>query len=60
MYILFIKKKALILQSTGTKLKVYNGASMEGIEQKIQEYKDTHDEKDFMCDVFTKIIEDIC
>ena len=26
----------------------------------IHEHKDTHDGKDFMCDVSTKTIEDIC
>ena len=30
------------------------------IEKKLQEYKDTHNGKDFMCDVSTKTIEDIC
>ena len=37
-----------------------SGATMEEIEQKLQEYKDTHNGKDFMCDVSTKTIEDIC
>ena len=32
----------------------------EEIEQKLQEYKETHSGKDFMCDVSTKTIEDIC
>ena len=30
------------------------------IEKKLQEYKDSHNGKDFMCDVSTKTIEDIC
>lgn len=55
-----IRQKALIPQSTLTKLKMCSGASMEEIEQKIQEYKDTHNGKDFMRDVSTKTIEDIC
>jgi len=37
-----------------------SGASMEEIEQSLQKYKDTHDGKGFMCDVFTKTTEDIC
>ena len=55
-----IRQKALIPQSTLTKLKMCSGASMEEIDQKLQEYKDTHGGKDFMCDVSTKTIEDIC
>ncbi|MCM1161188.1 MAG: helix-turn-helix transcriptional regulator [Roseburia sp.] len=55
-----IRQKALIPQSTLTKFKMCSGVSMEEIEQKLQEYKDTHDGKDFMCDVSTKTIEDIC
>lgn len=55
-----IRKKALIPQSTLTKLKMCSGDSMEEIEKKLQEYKDNHDGKDFMCDVSTKTIEDIC
>lgn len=55
-----IRQKALIPQSTLTKLKMCSGATMEEIEQKLQEYKETHNGKDFMCDVSTKTIEDIC
>lgn len=55
-----IRQKALIPQSTLTKLKMCSGASMEEIGKKLQEYKDTHNGKDFMCDVSTKTIEDIC
>ena len=55
-----IRQKALIPQSTLTKLKMCSGDSMEEIEKKLQEYKDSHDGKDFMCDVSTKTIEDIC
>ena len=55
-----IRQKALIPQSTLTKLKMCSGASMEEIGQKLQAYKDSHDGKDFMCDVSTKTIEDIC
>lgn len=55
-----IRQKALIPQGTLAKLKMCSGASMEEIEKKLQEYKDNHDGKDFMCDVSTKTIEDIC
>ena len=55
-----IRQKALIPQSTLTKLKMCSGDSMEDIEKKLQEYKDSHNGKDFMCDVSTKTIEDIC
>ena len=37
-----------------------SGDSMDQIEKKLQEYKDSHNGKDFMCDVSTKTIEDIC
>jgi len=37
-----IRQKALIPQSTLTKLKMCSGVTMEEIEQKLQEYKDTH------------------
>ena len=52
-----IRQKALIPQSTLTKLKMCSGESLEEIEMKLQEYKDTHNGKDFMCDVSTKTIE---
>lgn len=55
-----IRQKALIPQGTLTKLKMCSGDSMEEIEQKLQDYKDSHAGKDFMCDVTTKTIEDIC
>lgn len=55
-----IRQKALIPQGTMTKLKMCSGDSMEEIEQKLQDYKESHDGKDFMCDVTTKTIEDIC
>lgn len=55
-----IRQKALIPQSTLTKLKMCSANSMEEIEKNLQEYKDTHNGKDFMCDVSTKTIEDIC
>lgn len=55
-----IRQKALIPQGTLAKLKMCSGASMEEIEQKLQEYKDSHNGKDFMCGVSTKTIEDIC
>lgn len=34
--------------------------SMEEIEEKLRNYKETHEGKDFVCDVSTKTIEDIC
>ena len=55
-----IRQKALIPQSTLAKLKMCSGESMEEIEKKLQEYKESHNGKDFMCDVSTKTIEDIC
>ena len=55
-----IRQKALIPQSTLTKFKMCSGATLEEIEQKLQEYKENHNGKDFMCDVSTKTIEDIC
>ena len=55
-----IRQKVLIPQNTLTNLKMCSGASIEEIDQKLQEYKNTHNGKDFMCDVSTKIIEDIC
>lgn len=55
-----IRQKALIPQSTLTKLKMCSGVSMEEIDKKLQEYKEKHNGKDFMCDVSTKTIEDIC
>ena len=55
-----IRQKALIPQSTLTKLKMCSADSMEDIQQKLEQYKVEHDGKDFMCDVSTKTIEDIC
>lgn len=34
--------------------------TFEEIEQKLPNYKNTHNGKEFMCDVSTKTIEDIC
>lgn len=55
-----IRQKALIPQGTLAKLKMCSGASMEEIEKKLQEYKDSHNGKEFMIDVSTKTIEDLC
>lgn len=55
-----IRQKALIAQGTLAKLKMCSGTTMEEIKQKLQKYKDTHNGKDYMCDVSTKTIEDIC
>lgn len=55
-----IRKKKIIPQGVLTKFNMCSGNSTEEIEQKLQEYKDSHNGKDFMCDVSTKTIEDIC
>lgn len=55
-----IRQRALIPQGTLAKLKMCSGESMNDIEKKLQKYKDEHDGKDFMCDVSTKTIEDLC
>lgn len=55
-----IRQKSLIPQGTLTKIKMCTGDSMEEIEQKLQEYKDKHNGKEFVCDVSTKTIEDLC
>lgn len=55
-----IRKNSLIPQGTYTKLKMCSGDTWEEIESKLEEYKKEHDGKDFMCDVSTKTIEDIC
>lgn len=54
-----IRQKALIPQSTLTKLKMCSGTD-EQIAEKLQSYKEKHNGKEFMCDVSTKTIEDIC
>ena len=41
-------------------LKMCSADSMKEIEKKLQEYKAKNDGKDFMYDVSTKTIEDIC
>lgn len=66
-----IRQKQLIPQSTMTKFKMCsvtdaerknypNKTDEEIIYIKLQEYKQKHNGKDFMCDVSTKTIEDIC
>jgi DNA-binding Xre family transcriptional regulator len=55
-----IRQKALIPQGTLGKIKMCSGDSMEEIEIKLKEYKEKHGGKEFMCDVSTKTIEDIC
>lgn len=66
-----IRQKQLIPQSTMTKFKMCsvtdterksypNKTDDEIIYIKLQEYKQSHNGKDFMCDVSTKTIEDIC
>lgn len=56
-----IRKKGLIPQSTLTKFKMCSG-SMEEISEKLKAYKDDpkHKGKEFMYDVSTKTIEDLC
>ncbi len=55
-----IRQKALIPQGTLAKLKMCSADSMEEIEKKLEKYKEEHGGKDFMYDVSTKTIEDIC
>ena len=55
-----IRKKALIPQGTYTKLKMCSGESWDEVQKKLSKYKEEHDGKDFMSDVSTKTIEDIC
>lgn len=55
-----IRQKALIPQSTLRKFNMCSGDSMEEIEKKLEQYKQDHNGKEFMCDVSTKTIEDIC
>lgn len=57
-----IRQKALIPQSTLTKLKMCSGESMEEIVDKINAYNSDpkHKGKEFMGDVSTKTIEEIC
>ena len=55
-----IRKKGLIPQSTLTKLKMCSGDSMDQIEKKLQEYKESHNGSAFVCEVSTMWIVDIC
>ena len=55
-----IRKKGIIPQSTLTKFKMCSGESMEEIQQKIKTYNEEHQGKEFMGDVSTKTIEEIC
>lgn len=55
-----IRKKAIIPQGVLSKFKMCSGESWEEIRQKLEDYKKTHDGKEFSCDVSTKTIEDIC
>jgi hypothetical protein len=55
-----IRKKALIPQSTLTKFTMCSGSSWGEIEDKLEQYKQKHDGKEFVYDVSTKTIEDIC
>ena len=66
-----IRQKQLIPQSTMTKFKMCSVTDAERKEYpdktdeaiiniKLQKYKEDHNGKDFMCDVSTKTIEDIC
>ena len=54
-----IRQKALIPQGTNTKSNMCSGDTWEEIERKLIEYKNKNG-KDFMYDVSTKTIEDIC
>lgn len=55
-----IRKNGLIPQSTLAKLKMCSGSSMEEIEKNLEAYRVSHDGKEFMYDVSTKTIEDLC
>lgn len=55
-----IRKKALIPQSTLGKFRMCSGDTMEEIKAKLEKYKEEHDGKEFMCDVSTKTIEELC
>jgi len=54
-----IRQKGLIPQSTLMKFKMMTGTD-EDIKEKLETYKKEHNGKDFMYDVSTKTIEDIC
>lgn len=54
-----IRQKALMPQGTYTKFNMCSGDTWEEIEKKLAQYKEKN-KKDFMCDVSTKTIEDIC
>lgn len=55
-----IRQKSLIPQSTLGKFRMCSADNMEEIKNKLGKYKDEHDGKEFMCDVSTKTIEEIC
>lgn len=55
-----IRKLGLIPQSTLGKLNMCSGETFEEIENKLQAYTDGHNGKEFMYDVSTKTIEDLC
>lgn len=55
-----IRKRALIPQGTLAKLKMCSGETWDEIEEKLSKYKESHNGKDFMTDLSTKTIEDIC
>ncbi len=55
-----IRKNGLIPQSTLGKFRMCSGESMEEISNKLQDFRKTHEGKDFKADVSTKTIEDIC
>lgn len=55
-----IRKKGIVPQGTLTKIKIASGESFEEINKKLDEYKENHDGKEFVVDVSTKTIEDLC
>lgn len=54
-----IRQKALMSQSTLAKIKMCTGTNEE-INNKLEKYKSDHDGKEFMYEVSSKTIEDIC
>lgn len=55
-----IRKMSLIQQSTLSKIKMCSGENMDEINDKLEKYKDNHENKEFMYHVSTKTIEEMC
>jgi DNA-binding Xre family transcriptional regulator len=54
-----IRQYNLMSQSTLTKIKMCTG-TIEEIESRLKEYRDTHNGKDFSYEISSKTIEDLC